>query len=586
MQCVEKRQPINPFFDQKRIYQPDQQTNLINQIIRQLQISIAYNKQAIQEKRKRQKEIWNLSSKKIHRINQEIYKYCQLHQYDESLLDDPDLYSNTRILQFRTFEGHTNDSLYLAIDVVVYRSERNQNRIMIGTINRKVGGLNNRRSIIFSAKLNSDSEPELKASGNIAKALQPFHFEPINNMGDLKITMGFIELSRDSDDKITGYRELAPRYPWSQLIYFNNADEICLHLPDDQEIEYMDNPPDHRQLVFTGYQQIIPDRLTDLFDFSNQYYFNPTFLQSDQSKYNQKLVESVSDGVTITKYKSNITLDIEAHKITTITDERIIVKYYQHTDDEELLIETAEVYFEDNNHEIIYREWTIHVDNTTLGLGNIFTKFKSLINRMTGKNRLESLTVNKQDDDHHSYDLTIGPVGEVLVANGKIKPTETYGFKAVVGPYNEKLLALLKIPSSATVASSSYSAGKLRTNLVEVIEFYQVDVQEVFDHNEIIPTANFILFKSDIDVGYSFVHQEKTGFEYHKDTTIEIKDFYHHLDDICVPGIHYHLDAESALEFHAFGMKIGNVDQYQQEELYQEEESYDEESYLLKKKNQ
>jgi hypothetical protein len=335
--------------------------------------------------------------------------------------------------------------------------------------------------------------------------------------------------------------------------------ELDVDLPESEPIFESDGEGEFCYVV----ERISEDELLEEFvSYKRNYYYDPAFTKCDKSKYTQKIEgESPEDGVEIIQYKSMMRSEIEAHKKTTkqVDDEglttEIKVEYY----DDEGLAETVKLYKDKDDPKIIHREWSVHVDNTSYGLGSIITKMKSITGRgkRASSSSMTSLKVTK-DYGNRQYELEMDSRGNVIVDVESYKKSlknHTIGFKAIKGADDVKLLAVLAIPKDAQVASNSHSAGKIRTNKLTPVRFYEVE--ESLKGNKI----NYTLKNTDLDEGYACIFKQKRKFKYYLNVEIELKgkEFDGDMREICTRGLHYCLDMKAALNFHNHGKIVGKV---------------------------
>ena len=124
--------------------------------------------------------------------------------------------------------------------------------------------------------------------------------------------------------------------------------------------------------------------------------------------------------------------------------------------------------------------------------------------------------------------------------NEKLVKSPIYGYKAVVDTSGNKCLLEIKLLEDSKVASAVSEPTKFRTNraLVTKLWNFKIDGSVV----KLIPSIE--------STAVSCVYTKENSILYKLDEIITVENFNEDLGKVCVPGIHFCMNAKDALKFH------------------------------------
>lgn len=287
----------------------------------------------------------------------------------------------------------------------------------------------------------------------------------------------------------------------------------------------------------------------------------------DRSRYNNTRVK------TVTETRSQNMKDISVQvTITEYLEHSLLIK-------NPMLIYIRKSYsVQDINYDELYDDNMVLMEtimtNTTTGesewitISDITTLIKTVIN--DGLSVFKSMVISKKD----TYEAEIDAKNHLTVktACDEVSDDNTYGYKAAMTKDGKMCLVKLKIPKEAKVASSAHAGGKLRANTAIPVGIILVDlIPQTSNENKISSDD----VDNDIDdkicsddkkyyvdaklyeltdnaentIAVSCVYT-KEQLEYKLGETINCHNFYHHMDEVCKPGIHFCVTQREAIEFH------------------------------------
>ena len=211
--------------------------------------------------------------------------------------------------------------------------------------------------------------------------------------------------------------------------------------------------------------------------------------------------------------------------------------------------------------EKIDEEHKLYTKMIRMPITGIWSKIKKLVKNdsVTEEETIKEISAEYTRDNGREKiaELKINQDNQLQVYEHDNVRKDCYGYKAAKTPLGKNCIIKLYIPEGAKVAFNN-TETKLRTN-----KCTPVIIAPYTSEDQVVEFSGIDDF---IEEAYSCVRA--TGFKYQVGIDIEIKDFDPHMDDVCVPGIHFHYNLEECFEWHRVNaIEIHNTEDLEEADI-------------------
>lgn len=297
----------------------------------------------------------------------------------------------------------------------------------------------------------------------------------------------------------------------------------------------------------------------------------PMYHALDHSKYNVKSTSNISKTFPTLETSGVAELEVKRteykeHSLLT-KNPRVVYTKMEWTHNDKKYVD---LYDEDDTLMERTVTWSPASDETSSALSDtlsfedwyvysidVVTRIHSKI--IDGYNYFISMFVTKKGE----YEVEIDNNNQATVKveeEKKITVEGLIGYKAAVTEDRRRCLIEMVVPKDARVASGVHAAGKFRTDKVVPMKIYLVETATSSSTSSTSSSTTSLevdmtLVSSNMTVAIPCVYANGVPIKYTvgEELKVDNNNFYHHMDEVCRPGIHYCMTKREALDFHLRG---------------------------------